>query len=228
MSYRRSSDTVESASCGATIYLRHVTNRCILPAWTKKKTLHQRLFRQRTRAPFRSGTALAEVLGRNTTSGSLSPEELALTKADSISILSVTGKLEAVVDVRLGGKLQPFVALIKDFKLSRTLRSEAQALGVQLDLVRTVELLQKALGRAIWRDWPMLYDVPASGQIFGSIALDAGTEGILYESVTTGKQCLAVFPQNFVNSSAFVELDDPVPSDEVPRRVDSTNFKQFV
>jgi hypothetical protein len=29
----------------------------------------------------------------------------------------------------------------------------------------------------------MLYDVPAGGQIFGGVAVDAGIEGILYESV---------------------------------------------
>jgi len=174
------------------------------------------------------GTAMAEVLGRKTANSSLSAEELALTKPDSISVLSVSGKLEAVLDSRLDEKLEPFVALIKDFNLSPGLRSAARALKVPLDLVRTVGRLQDVLVKQNWRDWPMLYDVPAGGQIFGSIALDAGIEAIVYESVITGKPCLAIFPQNFLNSTAFVELDDPVPSDEIPRRMDSTNFTRFV
>lgn len=74
----------------------------------------------------------------------------------------------------------------------------------------------------------MLYDAPAAGQIFVGIAVDAGIEGILYESVLTGKECLAVFPQNFLNSSSYVELDDPAPSGAVRKRIDSSNFAEFV
>jgi RES domain-containing protein len=40
------------------------------------------------------GTALAEVLGREKRADSLTPEELALTKPDSITAASVSGKLE--------------------------------------------------------------------------------------------------------------------------------------
>lgn len=74
----------------------------------------------------------------------------------------------------------------------------------------------------------MLYDVPAGTQVFGSIALDAGIEGIVYKSVMTGSECLALFPQNFVNSSSYIELDDPAPTDDVPRRIDSSNFNRFL
>ena len=45
------------------------------------------------------GTALAEVLGRDARSGSLTPEELALTKPDSISVLSASGRIR----LRFGG-----------------------------------------------------------------------------------------------------------------------------
>jgi hypothetical protein len=73
----------------------------------------------------------------------------------------------------------------------------------------------------------MLYDVPAGGQIFGGVAVDAGIEGILYESVLTDKECLAVFPTNFLNSSSYVELDDAAPSADVRTRIDSSNFAEF-
>lgn len=175
------------------------------------------------------GTALAEVIGRDKDVGSLTPEQLALTKPDSISAVSVTGKLEAVVDIRMSANLSKFVSLIKDFKLSKPLISEARRLGWSpLTLISTVTELKAVLMLDNWRNWPTLYDVPAGGQVFGGIAVDAGIEGILYESVLTGRECLAVFPQNFLNSSSYVELDDPAPSDDVRTRIDSGNFAEFI
>jgi len=174
------------------------------------------------------GTALAEVLGRDKDVGSLTPEQLALTRPDSISAVSVTGKLDAVIDIRMSGNLSKFVSLIKDFKLSKPLISEARRLGWSLTLVTTVAELKTVLMLDNWRNWPTLYDVPAGGQVFGGIAVDAGIEGILYESVLTGKECLAVFPQNFLNSSSYVGLDDPAPSDDVRKRIDSGNFAEFI
>lgn len=55
------------------------------------------------------GTALAEVLGREKSAGSLTPEELALTKPDSITAVSVSGKLESVIDIRDRNNLGGFV-----------------------------------------------------------------------------------------------------------------------
>lgn len=174
------------------------------------------------------GTGLAEVLGRYKGLGSFTPEELALTNPSSISAVSVSGKLESVLDVCVAGNLSAFVSLIKDFKLSKSLVSEARRLGWPLRLITTVAELKLVLMLENWRNWPMLYDVPAGGQVFGGIAMDAGIEGILYESVLTGKQCLAVFPQNFLNSASYIELDDPAPSDDVRTRIDSSNFPEFI
>lgn len=174
-------------------------------------------------------TALVEVLGRDKCNGSLAPEELALTKPDSISAVSVSGRLDAVLDIRESGNLSRFVSLIKDFRLSRPLISEARRLGWSpLRLITTGTELKSVLMLDNWRNWPMLYDVPAGSQIFGGIAVDAGTEGILYESILTAKECMAVFPQNFMNSSSYAELDDPAPSDNVRTRIDSSNFAQFI
>lgn len=174
------------------------------------------------------GTALAEVLGREKAVGTLTPEELALTRPDSITAVSVSGKLESVLDVSVADNLAGFVTLIKKFKLPFPLISEARRLGQPpLRLITTVTDLQTVLMLEHWRDWPMLYDVPAGGQVFGGIALDAGIEGVLYESVSTRRKCLAVFPQNFLNSSSFIELDDAVPREDVPSRIDSSNFARF-
>jgi len=174
------------------------------------------------------GTALAEVLGRDEGTNSFTPEELALTKPDSITAVSVSGKLESALDIRERNNLAGFVSLIKDFRLSRPLILQARKLGFPVQLIRTIKELGSVLEQRDWRNWPMAFDVPSACQIFGGLVMDAGIEGILYNSAITQRLCLAIFPQNFLNSSSFVELDDKVPSDEVQRRIDSSNFSKFI
>jgi RES domain-containing protein len=169
------------------------------------------------------GTALAEILGRGTGGGLLTPEEVALTKPDSIAAVSLSGHLDAALDIRDDRSLAAFVALIKGFRFTPMLASKATRVGFPLQVVRTVQELTKVLHASDWRNWPALYDVPAVCQIFGRIVLDAQVEGILYKSVLTGKSCLAIYHQNFHNSSSYVELDDPVPPELVLRRLDSSN-----
>lgn len=176
-------------------------------------------------------TSLAELLGRTNSDQSLSPQELALTRPDSITIVSVSGNLESVLDVREKKNLKGFVDLIKDFQLSATLRARARSLGLRpflLTLVNTPEILQKELTKDYWRLFPMQFDVPSPSQIFGQIVMDAGIEGILYDSTLTGQTCLVVFPLNFSNSPSYVELDGPLPSDSVPRRIDEDTVKNFL
>lgn len=72
------------------------------------------------------------------------------------------------------------------------------------------------------------YDVPAVTQIFGRIVFDAGMEGILYESALTGKPCLAIYLQNFKDSSSFIELNGDCPAELVHKRIDSTSFTNFL
>jgi hypothetical protein len=169
------------------------------------------------------GTALAELLGRNTSIASLTPEELALTKPDSIAVVSVSGHLDTVLDIRDDSNLAGFVALIKGFRVKPAVASEARKLGRPLNIIRTVQELTRVLHLTEWRNWPALYDVPAACQIFGRIVFDAQIDGILYKSVLTQKRCLAIYPQNFRQSSSYIELDDPVPPELVVRRIDSSN-----
>jgi len=174
------------------------------------------------------GTALAEVLGREENAGSLTPEELALTKPDSIAIVSVSGKLDSVFDIHERSNLVPFVHLVRGFRLSSSLLREARKLGEGLRLIQTASELRDNLEKREWRSWPMLFDVPATCQVFGGLVMNAGIEGIRYSSAITGKECLAIFPQNFLNSSSFVQLDGPAPAEIVQARVDSTNFRKLL
>jgi hypothetical protein len=173
-------------------------------------------------------TALAELLGRDGPQNSLTAEELALTKPTSITIVSVSGKLESVLDVRDAKNLAGFVNLIKGFQVSGKLLMKARKVGLKVKLVRNTSQLAKELASSRWREWPMGYDVPAASQIFGRIVLDAGIEGILYGSVLTSNPCLAIYPQNFENSSSFIELDDPCPPGLIHKRIDSMTFKNFL
>lgn len=174
------------------------------------------------------GTALAEVLGREESIGPLTPQELALTKPDSITVVSVSSKLESVLDVRDRNNLAGFVNLIRGFRLSKSLTEKARKLRFPLRLVKSAEELRTILEQRDWGNWPMSYDVPAACQIFGGLVMNAGIEGILYNSSITQKQCLAIFPQNFLNSSSFVQLDDATPNAEVQTRIDSSNFSNVI
>ncbi len=74
----------------------------------------------------------------------------------------------------------------------------------------------------------MVYDVPATCQVFGGLVKDAGIEGIRYNSAITERECLAIFPQNFLNSSSFLQLDDLAPAEKVQSRIDSSNFQNVI
>jgi len=109
------------------------------------------------------GTSLAEVLGREEATRGLTPEELALTKSDSIAVVSVSGKLEWVLDIRNRSSLSGFVNLVKNFKLPKSLIVRSRALGFPIELVKTVNQLGKVLEQRNWREWPAIFDVPLSG-----------------------------------------------------------------
>jgi len=173
-------------------------------------------------------TALAELLGRDGPASSLSAEELALTRSTSITIVSVSGTLESVLDIGDSKNLAGFVNLVKHFQISGKLFEKARRVGLHIKLVRNTSQLANQLADQRWRGWPMIYDIPAVSQIFGRIVLDANIEGILFGSVLTSNPCLAIYPQNFQNSSSFIELDDPCPPELVHKRIDSTSFKNFL
>jgi RES domain len=176
------------------------------------------------------GTALAELLGRDQMGSSFTAEELALTKPDSIAAVSVSGRLESLLDVREGKNLVGFVNLIKEFRLSGPLTSKARRLGLSplLRLITTVGRMVEVLQARNWRIMPMRLDSPSPSQVFGRVAMDAGIEGVIYNSVLTDKPCLVVYPQNFPGSSSFVELDDPTPTPKVRTRIDATTYRGFI
>ncbi len=172
-------------------------------------------------------TALQETLGQIANEDSnLSPQELALANPQSESIISASGKLDHVLDLSTAKSLSKFIRLIKDFKLPGYIFRMAKALGAdQPVIVRTPGLLRKSLLGNDWRHMPMLYDVPSNSQVFGHLVYQAKIEGILYPSKLTKKQCLAIFPRNFENTSSYIQLDDSPAHEKTPTRLDSRQWR---
>ncbi len=175
-------------------------------------------------------TALQELLNQKIDlrqKSQLDPFDLALTNLASVSIVSLSGSLDSVINLKEPEKLQPFIDLIKDFDLPSNLRESARSIGLpEPDLIRTVSKLVDCLLTPNWREWPMQFDVPFSSQIFGQLVADAGIEGILYPSKFTGKDCLTIFPQNFDDASgSFVQLEGELPPGVKSSRLDAKTWK---
>lgn len=172
-------------------------------------------------------TALQETLGQPPSPvRSLTAREMALSNPQSETIVSVSGTLEAVLDLRSARALQPFIRLVRNFSLSSNLRKEAARLKLRAPTISTTAShLRKTILDTNWRLAPMVYDIPANGQILGQLVRLAGIEGVLYPSTLTGKDCLAIYPFNFESSTAYVQLDDSAPHPDVPARLDATNWR---
>ena len=116
-------------------------------------------------------TALQETLGQIEVKDSqLSARELALINPQSEVIVSVSGELEKVMDLRTAAKLNAFAELTKGFKLSPVLKESAKRLGLPKPTIaqRSQDLLDTLL-REEWRMSPTVGDVPANSQIFGQL-----------------------------------------------------------
>ena len=170
-------------------------------------------------------TALQELLCQKIEAGKEEQAlDFALVDATSITNVSLSGRLDSIIDLRESHRLQPFIDLIKNFTIPDHLIKTAKEIGERIDLIKTVPVLTEALLIPHWRLWPMQFDVPAASQILGQLVADAGIEGILYPSKFTSRECLAIFPQNFHATDSFVELDDEPPSENNMRRLDGTTW----
>ncbi|CAM3007330.1 RES domain [Legionella steigerwaltii] len=170
-------------------------------------------------------TALQEHLGQ-IPNDKLTPREIALTNPASETIVSISGKLDKIFDLTKEETLEPFVKLIKKFKLSLELQTMAKELGLKAaKLINTQQKLMGSLLDPDWRKLPRLFDIPANSQIFGYLVFSAGIEGILYPSKLTQSPCLVLFPKNFPDTDSFIQLDDETPHDKVPNRIDGSNWR---
>ena len=91
--------------------------------------------------------------------------------------------------------------------------------------MRNVDDLLKSVLARQWRVVPALCGIPANGQILGSLARDAGLQGIVYESSITSEPCVAIFPENLADSDSFVRLTNELPGLRGPRQLDRKSWK---
>jgi hypothetical protein len=159
----------------------------------------------------------------------LSPEDLALAAQRPLSSVIVKGRIEHVLNINDGNALRPFCNLIRGFKFSKRILELGKSIGLKpFKIVKTPSDLQVGVLDPNWRQFPMHVDIPANSQILGQLANEAGIEAILYKSrMSASDCCLAIFPQNFKNSSSVVELDGEYPSTLICRRLDSSSWQDF-
>ncbi len=162
-------------------------------------------------------TALQEALCQKIDSKNLNNAlNFALADPTSVTNVSVSGRLDTVIDLNQSVKLQPFIDLMKNFTVPDHLFDIARILNFKdkPEVIKTVPRLIDSLLAPNWREWPMQFDVPVASQIFGQLVKDAGIEGILYPSKFSNKNCLVIFPQNFDDASnSLIQLDDVPPKE---------------
>ncbi len=166
------------------------------------------------------GGPLASSFGRMTRG------DLALRSTASFTTFSLRGRVEQVFDARTPGNLKPFLKIISRFEVSTDTRRYASAMRLpHRPLLRKTEDLWKRLVAApsSWRTEPQMSGIPAASQLFGRFVRDAGFEAVLYLSQKGGRECLAVFPENFPRSESCIEVSGKAPVAAICTRMDKDN-----
>jgi RES domain-containing protein len=174
------------------------------------------------------GTAFSERFGRSERikTRALSSDDLALRSPDSFTQVRLNGSVEQLIDIGDLNSLTPFTEILKDFQVPKVVLKIARQLGLRqtLWLIRSPSMLQRKLLDRNWRMVPVQFDLPSNSQIFGRLALAAGIHGIVYPSTKqAGERCMALFTQNWRNSTSFVEVSDPIPEGATKTRVSGSS-----
>jgi hypothetical protein len=173
-------------------------------------------------------TAIVEKFGPPGDNSGLSNLDFALRSGPSFSCVSVSGILDAVIDLQHSERLQAFVDIIRKFRLPSNLAARSSALRLSRPkIVGTVEELIAAVTIPEWRNEPMQVDIPAASQVFGQLVWTAGIDGILFPSSKNGATCLTIFPEN-LSASSYAELDHKAPAGVTALRLDGSNYRSFV
>ena len=175
-------------------------------------------------------TAYAERFGAspNSTNTRLSGHELALRDDSSFTRIRVKGTIHNVFDLNKTANLKRFVDIIKTFDVPL----EIQELGRSVNIlppwiVSLPSELKKVLLQHNWREWPTLYDIPSSSQIFARLIEAAGFEGILYPSTKGNNNCISIYLRNLDGSDSYVELCDKPPTSVKHTKLYSENWRSL-
>jgi len=174
-------------------------------------------------------TAYLECMGisRNKQIEGLSATELAA--AGNYAHFNIIGHLTRVLDLTKKEALANFYGIIKDIHLPIYFRREANQLHINPCLpVNSLNQLYETITIENWRFAPMQLDTPANSQIIGQIARSAGLEAILYTSAKNNHRSLCIFPDNFDNSEAYLEITGNVADTVIDKRLDKETYRNFL
>lgn len=177
-------------------------------------------------------TAYKEKFGlyEETKSLGISAAELALTSHNPVTIVVTEGEINQVLNLTKADSLRDFYGLIKGIQLPKKLIQRAKQLNLDPCplSIKSLAALNESILRPNWRDTPMMADIPANSQILGQIAYAAGIEAILYPSKITGKNCLAIFPKNFEQSTSYIRLQGTIPTEVKNFHMDCNTYLSFI
>ena len=171
-------------------------------------------------------TALQEALGKEHPK-TLSLYDMTLSDSNSKTIVSVSGRCDSYFNLTKTANLNGLIKIIKEFKISKSLKTEAKKLNlIDPKVVKTSSELKKSLMDKDWRVNPSQLDIPSNSQIFGNLVYSSGIVGILYpSSIENESNCLSIFPKNFQNTDSEVVLNDKPPNKNLPKIYNKDNFK---
>ncbi len=173
-------------------------------------------------------TAMSEYLQYSATNtGRLSIFDLALRNEKSFTTFALRGHIDRALDLRTHSHLQPFVDIISKFTLNKdTVRRGRLHKIPPRALVKSTSILFNLLFASPnrWRTDVILYGIPAPSQIFGRFVRDAGFEAVLYRSQQGTDDCVAIFPENFANSSSVIRIASAPPDGATCFALDKDNL----
>jgi RES domain-containing protein len=177
-------------------------------------------------------TAAAERFLRNQASDSEVDQtslDLRLDPNASFSSYRIRVENLTVIDIREEVAIAPFVEVISEVELPDWLIGVARKLRQPMPVtVKNVDEMQILLADPNFTQSGALLDQPSVSQWFGYYAREAGIQGIIYSSVRDSRGYnLVVFPDNFQDSSARIELMDPAAGVSNEDRVLDADTAQF-
>ena len=177
------------------------------------------------------GTAFRErfALDQDQSVGGLTASDLALRRHNSFSQVVLDIHVESVIDVGDLPALKTIAGILGRIQMPPGIGRLARQLRLRTPwLVRSPSALQQQLLHPNWRVNPVQYALPANSQIFGRMCVASGVHGILYPSTRhAGRQCIALFPQNWRETSSCVELVGPCPPEVKVARVDGATTSKL-
>lgn len=162
----------------------------------------------------------------------LTEDELTLAKGTASVSLPINFSVSRVIDLRDSQLLDSFFKEVDKIELPKDITSKAKSDKIEISYkARDLKTYLACLLDINWRRIPMAYNIPGWSQVFGKLAILSGARAVLYPSTKDGKNCLAIFPENFANSDSVIEIDKkvaPANINEESLVLDGKNHRRFV